>query len=161
MSHQPFDTASQIVLRKAQELAKSGDGVVSTENVLAALLTDAPAVRQLLHGLDVTELTAAVSQSDTAGNNFHAQAMLANSVKRVLAYSMEEWFRARGTQIPPESRDPEARSVEAFFGASEFISPEFILLGVLREVDCDAAKLLNSRGLTVEKVRKRVAEQSI
>jgi hypothetical protein len=58
----------------------------------------------------------------------------------VFVYAMEEQFRAR-------------REVIDFLRVNEFVEPEFILLGLLREVESDAAQLLTTHGLTLEKGR--------
>jgi hypothetical protein len=73
---------------------------------------------------------------------------LSNSTKRVLAYGMEECFRSRAGQIP-------LASVKGRIFPNEFIGPEFILLGLMREPECDAARLSASQGLNLEQVRGR------
>ena len=65
---------------------------------------------------------------------------LSNSTKRVLAYGMEECFRARAGQIP-------LASLKGRIFPNEFVGPEFILLGLMRESEREAAQLLASQGL--------------
>lgn len=68
-------------------------------------------------------------------------AILANSSKRVIAYSMEECMRAG--QAPQRT---------------EWVAPEYMLFGLLRESGSDAAQLLRSHGLTIEELRKTFAK---
>jgi ATP-dependent Clp protease ATP-binding subunit ClpC len=42
-----------------------------------------------------------------------------------------------------------------------FIRTEYILLGLLREIDVPAAQVLNAHGLTLEKVRNNIREKMI
>jgi ATP-dependent Clp protease ATP-binding subunit ClpA len=137
-----FNKKSQSVLRKAQHFALSSDGVVTPMHVLAALLDVAPDIWLDLPDVDIQAIRTAARLPDAAETSSQeANAVLANSVKRVLAYAMEERFRAR-------------REVVDFFRVSEFLEPEFIMLGLLREVESDAAQLLTSHGLTLEKGRR-------
>jgi hypothetical protein len=52
---------------------------------------------------------------------------------------MEECYRSTGLN---------------FTNSREFVAPEFMLLGILREVGCDAAQLLTLNGLALEEARK-------
>jgi hypothetical protein len=72
-----------------------------------------------------------------------SNAVLANSDKRVFAYSMEEWFRAGMNRAPPESLRHD------FLYSGEYVAPKHLLLGLMREADSDAARLLAAQGLTV------------
>jgi|HubBroStandDraft_4_1064222.scaffolds.fasta_scaffold61871_3 ATP-dependent Clp protease ATP-binding subunit ClpA len=137
-----FNKKSQSVLRKAQHFAVSSDGVVTPMHVLAALLEVAPDIWLDLPDVDIQAIRTAARVPDAAEttSSQEANTVLANSVKRVLAYAMEERFRARGEVVD-------------FFRVSEFLEPEFIVLGLLREVESDAAQLLTTHGLTLEKGR--------
>jgi len=137
-----FNKKSQSVLRKAQHFAVSSDGVVTPMHVLAALLDVAPDIWLNSPDVDIQAIRAAARLPDAAETRSFQETntVLANSVKRVLAYAMEERFRAR-------------RELVDFLRASEFLEPEFIVLGLLREVESDAAQLLTTHGLTLEKGR--------
>ena len=140
---QPFDKKSQSVLRKAQQLAVSSDGVVAPMQVLSALLDVAPDIWVDLPDVDIQAIRTAARPPNAAETTFSDQrnTALANSVKRVLAYAMEERFRARPDEWKDLLRD------------DEYVEPAFILLGLLREVESDAAQLLTTHGLTLEKGR--------
>jgi hypothetical protein len=139
---QPLNKKSQLVLRKAQQLALSADGVVTPMHVLSALLDADSEIRLEFPEVDIQAIrTAAHPPAALEITSFDPRnAVLANSVKRVLAYAMEEQFRAR-------------REVVDFLRVNEFVEPEFILLGLLREVESGAAQLLTTHGLTLEKGR--------
>jgi ATP-dependent Clp protease ATP-binding subunit ClpA len=141
---QPFNKKSQSVLRKAQQLAEASEGVVEPMHVLAALLDAAPNIWLDLPDVDIQAIRTAARLPSAAETTSSEQTntVLANSVKRVLAYAMEERFRAR--------RDERAD----FLRLKEFVEPAFILLGLLREVESDAAQLLTAHGLTLEKGRR-------
>ena len=150
---QPFNRDSQIVLKQAKQLAQTSDGVVVPMHVLHALITKAPAVWNEVAHLDMHSLRGALPALDVSPEepSTAASAALSNSVKRVLAYAMEECYRARAGQIPPES-------VKGHIFPNEFIGPEFILLGLMRESECDAAQLLTSQGLSLEEIRGRFSK---
>jgi len=150
---QPFNTDAQVVLKQARRLAESSDGlVILPMHLLAALVTDAPAVWNQLTHVDVHSLVDAVPGFEVQPlETTAASAALSNSGKRVLAYAMEEWFRARAAHLPPESVAP-------LIQRSEYVGPEFMLLGLMRESDSDAAQLLASHGLELEDVRRRFSD---
>lgn len=111
-------------------------------HVLSALLDDGSEIWLDFPEVDIKAIRYAARPSDVVETTSSdaPTAVLANSVKRILAYAMEEQFRAR-------------REVVDFLQVNEFVEPEFILLGLLREVESDAAKLLTTNGLTLEKGR--------
>jgi ATP-dependent Clp protease ATP-binding subunit ClpA len=148
---QPFDSDSQVVLKQARRLAESAhEPVILPMHVLHALITDAPTVWSRLTDVDMHSLAGAVPafQVRPVETSMAASAALANSVKRVLAYAMLEWFRARAGQIPPES-------LQEHLFRSELVGPEFLLLGLMRESESDAAEVLTSQGFKLEDMRER------
>lgn len=151
---QPLNADAQKVIRMAQELAGQEDGVVSPVHVLRALLVAAPQVWVALPQVDVQEIRAELPPFNTPQtvSTGRPNSLMANSVKRVVAYSMEEWFRARMNKVPPESLRHD------FLKSGEYVAPEHLLLGLLRETDSDAARLLAGQGLTVEGARKYLFE---
>src|SRR5512133_542305 len=102
---QPFNSDAQVVLKQARRIAESSDGVILPIHLLHALFTEAPAVWSHLPQIDMRSLFSAVPKVEIlpVQPSTVESAPLSNSVKRVLAYAMEEWFRARGDQILPES----------------------------------------------------------
>jgi hypothetical protein len=97
-------------LRKAHKLAESSDRVVAPMHVLAALLEVSPDIWLDLPEVDIQAIRTAalLPNTEETKSSERTNAVLANSVKRVLAYAMEERFRARrfhdgmsgGTQRP-------------------------------------------------------------
>ena len=151
---QPWNADAQKVIRTAQCLAEQTDGVVSPIDVLSALLVAAPQVWQALPQLNVQEIRAALPPFNTpeAVSTDKSNSVLANSVKRILAYAMEEWFRARSNRVPPESVKHD------FLHSGEYVAPEHLLIGLLRETDCEAARILGAKGLTVEQAREYLSD---
>lgn len=151
---QPFNPDAQKVIRIAQLLAEQADGVVNPVHVLSALVAAAPQVWDALPQLNVQEIRAGLPPFNTpqAVSTDKSNAVLANSVKRILAYSMEEWFRARSNHVSPESLRHD------FLQSGEYVAPEYLLIALLREADSEAARLLAAHGLTIQEARNYLSD---
>jgi ATP-dependent Clp protease ATP-binding subunit ClpA len=151
---QPFNADAQKVIRIAQHLAEQGDGVVSPFHVLSALLAAAPQVWEALPQVNAQEVRAGLPPFKTpqSVSTEKSNAVLANSVKRIFAYSREEWFRAGANRVPFEQQRHD------FLYSGEYVTPEHLLLGLMREADPDAARLLATQGLTVEEARNHLSD---
>jgi hypothetical protein len=114
-------------------------------HVLSALLDIVPDIWLDFPEVDIQSIRTAAHPSDEVETAFSdpVNTVLANSVKRVLAYAMEERLRAQ------RDNRPELLRLDAFV-----VEPRFIVLGLLREVESDAAQLLTTYGLTLEKGRR-------
>ncbi len=143
---QPLDKASQMVWRHAQAVALSTDGIVNPMHVLHALVNAAPNIWQRLPQVDVDAIRSALplfepSLKEPTATNI----ALANSVKRVLAFSMEECVRSGNAPFS---------SPEEYIRAEEWVAPEHMLLGLLREGDPEAAQLLQAHGVRLDDARR-------
>jgi hypothetical protein len=148
---QPFDKASQTVLRQAQAAAEA-TGTVESVHVLYALLVAAPQVWEKLPHVNAGAIKAALPQFNVPpASSAATKVVLANNVKRVLAFSMEECLRG--------GKAPFSSAVE-FVSAQEWVAPEYILLGLLRESDCEAAQFLQSHGIRLEDARRTFSRQA-
>lgn len=138
---EPFDKALQAVLQRARTVADAG-GVIEPIHLLYSLLVEAPQVWEKLSNVDPAAIKAALPQFNAPPLGARSMdAILANSSKRVIAYSMEECMRAG--QAPQRT---------------EWVAPEYMLFRLLRESGSDAAHLLRSHGLTIEELRKTFAK---
>ena len=142
---QPLNKASQAVWQRARAVAGAG-GVIEPIHLLYSLLVEAAQVWAKLPNLDPAGIKAALPQFNAPPlGATSTYPILANSIKRVLAYSMEECVRAGHAPF---------RTAEEFIQATEWVAPEYMLLGLLRESGSDAAEMLRSCGLTIEELRK-------
>ena len=107
---QPLDKASQAVLQRARTVADAA-GVIEPIHLLYSLLVEAPQVWEKVSNVDPAAIKAALPQFNASMLGTKSMdAILANSSKRVIAYSMEECMRAG--QAPQ---------------ATEWVAPEYIL----------------------------------
>ena len=138
---QRFSDDARRVIFSAQEAAQRfQSGYVSTEHLLVGLCRDEHTVAVLvLHDFGHTpeEIVSLVEKHIAKEDRPPAEAMtLTPRAKRCidLAYS-------------------EARELN-----DSFIGPEHMLLGLIREGDANAGKMLEKIGLTLEEARKKVIE---
>jgi len=122
----------------AQEEAKQlGGNLVSTEHLLLGLIREHNVARVVLErlGVDRDDLRARVKEHLTAGDgNVDGKAQLTPGGKRVLDFSYDEAQRTN----------------------SNYIGSEHILLGLIREGEGAAGKVLHSLGLDLATTRAEV-----
>ena len=136
---QRFTERARKVVFYAQEEAQTfGDGYVSTEHLLLGLVreTDSTAVRALeLMGISCSRIRAEVEKRLPRGDDGHSQDMsLSPRAKRVIDLAYDE-----------------ARSLN-----NNYIGTEHLLLGLVREDDGLARRVLNKLGVKLDVARRTV-----
>jgi len=132
------ERARKVIILAREEAEKSQHEYLGTEHLLLGVLKDsggvAIAVLQRL-GIDLKQIRLEVERSLPASSNtlIIGDIPFTNRAKKVLEYSVEE-----------------ARSM-----GHSYIGTEHLLLGLVREKDGVAAKVLNSLGITYADVREQ------
>ncbi|HLO97156.1 MAG TPA: Clp protease N-terminal domain-containing protein [Fimbriimonas sp.] len=134
------ERARKIVFYAQEEAQKFGEGYVSTEHLLLGLTrgSDTTAARVLEdHGISISTVRAEVEKQLPQGDNRPNQDMsLTLRAKRVIDLSYDE-----------------ARNLN-----NNYIGTEHLLLGLIREGDGLAGRVLAKLGVDLEWVRERIAQ---
>ncbi len=134
------EKARRVIFFARYEASQFGSPYIETEHLLLGLLREDKALTNRFlrsHALveairkEIEERTTLRERTSTS-----VDLPLSNESKRVLAYAAEEAERL----------------------GHKHIGTEHLLLGLLREKDAFAAHLLNSRGLSLDRVREIVSE---
>jgi len=126
------EKARRVILFARYEAAQFGRELIETEHLVLGLLREDKALaRRFLQGNTIETLRPEIEQQTTLRGKVSTSIdlPLSDESKRVLAYSAEEAERLNHNHI----------------------GTEHLLLGVLREEKCFGARLLNARGVTLEK----------
>ncbi len=137
------EKARSVIFFARYEASEWGSPYIEPEHVLFGLLREArPLIRTLLSpGQSIEELKHSLEGSLERKEKISTAVdmPLSHPAKRILAYADEEAERL----------------------ASKHIGPEHILLGILRESESKAAKILSKSGLSVEGLREKIAAGSV
>jgi ATP-dependent Clp protease ATP-binding subunit ClpC len=135
------EKARRVIFFARYEASQFGGELIETEHLLLGLLREDKALaRRFLQGNTIETLRPEIEQQTTLRGKVSTSIdlPLSDESKRVLAYSAEEAERLNHRHI----------------------GTEHLLLGVLREEKCFGARLLNARGVTLEKVRQELAQKA-
>lgn len=121
------------------EASEWGSPYIEPEHLVLGLLRESHPLLEalLLLGADTDDLKRSVEATLSRGDKIPTSVdlPLSHPSQQILAYSVEEAERAAAKQI----------------------GPEYILLGILRESESTAATVLTSYGLSVERLRRKIA----
>lgn len=134
--------ARRVIFFARYEASEWGSVYIEPEHLLLGLLREARPLLNtlLLPGVDPEDIRRSIEGSLSRGEKIPTSVDLpiSHAVKRILAYAADEGERAE----------------------SKHIGPAHILLGILREGESSAAKVLMTRSLSVEGLRQSVARGS-
>jgi ATP-dependent Clp protease ATP-binding subunit ClpA len=129
------ENARRVIFFARYEASAFGSPLIDTEHLLLGLFREDKSIGRDYLGGRVTSagVREAVERAFPAkvSTPTTVDLPLSNECKRILAYSAEESWRLNDDQI----------------------RPEHLLLGILREEDCYAARLLREYGLTLAEAR--------
>ena len=135
------EKARRVIFFARYEASQFGSPYIETEHLLLGLLREDKALanRFLLSWLSVESIRKKIEGHTTIRERVATSVdlPLSNECKRVLVYAAEEAERL----------------------SHKHIGTEHLLLGLLRESDCFAAKLLNEKGVLLDMARSQVATQ--
>ncbi len=122
---------------RAYAASQSGSATIETEHLLVGLVREAgPFFARLAPSVSLEELRQRIPRKIAVDNpTVRVHIPLTKECKRILSYSAEE------------SKDLDHRHIGA----------EHLLLGILRENTCLAARMLTEMGLQIEHLRQRLA----
>jgi len=133
------EKARRVIFFARYEASQAGSPYIESEHLLIGLLRESghELRRYLGSRVSAEELHAEIAASTLRREptSTSVDLPLTNECKRILAYSAEEAERL----------------------GHKHIGTEHLLLGMLREKDCLAARLLNERGLQLEATRIQIA----
>jgi len=135
------EKARRVIFFARYEAAQFGSPLIETEHLLLGLVREEKALaRRFLRGDAIETLRPEVEKYTTVRDKVSTSVdlPLSNESKCVLAYSAEE--------------------AEAL--GHKHVGTEHLLLGLLREEKCFAARLLNERGVELEKVREELKQKA-
>jgi ATP-dependent Clp protease ATP-binding subunit ClpC len=134
------EKARRVIFFARYEAALVGSPTIETEHLLLGLLREEKALsHQLIRSTEAIERIRKEIDAATEAREKTATSVdlpLSNECKRVLAHAMEEADRL----------------------GHKHIGTAHMLLGLLREEECFAAKLLRDRRVTAEKVREQMQQ---
>lgn len=132
------DNAKRAVHRASHYAGKFGEGYISTEHILLALLDEAR-VETLVtaHGLTIQEVRAAIEAQ--------------------LPWPSEDESKER-TLTPRAKRTLDLAYDESRYGNQPDVGPEHLFLGLIREGDGVAGRVLQKMGFELELVRTMVLQ---
>ncbi|WP_263352265.1 Clp protease N-terminal domain-containing protein [Acidicapsa acidisoli] len=132
------EKARRVIFFARYEASEFGSPYIETEHLLLGLLRENKGVFTLILGLNLSEeeIRAAISELTTKRQKIATSIdlPLSDEALRILAYSAEEAERLR----------------------NKHIGPEHLLLGILREEKCLAARILRDRGIQLKKARSLI-----
>lgn len=131
------EKARRVVFFARYEAAQFGSPLIETEHLLLGLLREDTALtNRFLRHVSVESIRKEIEQHTTVRPSVSTSVdlPLSNESKRLLAYGAEEAERLGHTHI----------------------GTEHLLMGLLREEKCYAAKLLTDRGVQLETMRKEL-----
>jgi ATP-dependent Clp protease ATP-binding subunit ClpC len=132
------EKARRVIFFARYEASEVGSPYIESDHLLIGLLRESgPALRKHMGGaVTMEELRAEITASTLRREptSTSVDLTLSNECKRILAYAAEEAQRL----------------------AHEHIGTEHLMLGILREKDCFAARLLHGRGMNLETARRAV-----
>jgi ATP-dependent Clp protease ATP-binding subunit ClpA len=133
------EKARRVIFFARYEASEFGASEIETEHLLLGLLRENRGALTLILdlSLDEDEIRAAVADVTTKRQRTSTSIdmPLSSECKRILAFSAEEAERLQ----------------------NKHITPEHLLLGMLREEKCLAAHILRDRGVKLQKARKLIA----
>lgn len=133
------EKARRIIILAQEEATRLGHGYVGTEHILLGLIKGKPNVGEAtLRGMGIL--------LDVLRNNIETMV-----IRGDVAPSREKVFTPRTKTVLELSFD------EARYWGHDYIGTEHILLGLLREGEGVAARILIQLGVNLEKARKQVA----
>jgi ATP-dependent Clp protease ATP-binding subunit ClpC len=134
------DEARKVMALANEQAQQFGHGYIETEHILSGLIkesssTGATILKDL--GVNIEKLLAEVEQLPKSGTDKTKVEKLQQNpgARNVIEYAIKE-----------------ARALE-----HNYIGSEHILLGLLRETEGNAAKVLTNMGLNIEDVRNKIA----
>ena len=137
------ETARRVIFFARYEAGEWGSEYIKPEHLLMGLLQEARPLLTalLLPGPGMDDLRHSLEGSLKRGEKVAISVDLpvSHSTKRTLAYGAEEAERL----------------------GNKNIGPEHILLGILREDESSAAKLLTRQGLSIDELRRKIALGSV
>ena len=133
------DRAQRVILLAQEEARRLNFGYVSTEHLLLGLLREeggvaARALKNL--GIDLEQVRAEIEKSLGRGTS---------------PPTGEPQYTPRGKKVIMELALEEARNL-----GHSYVGTEHLLLGLIREGECTAARLLENMGADLERVRREV-----
>src|SRR5207248_8987797 len=136
------EKARRVIFFARYEASQFGSPCIETEHLLLGLLREDKALanRFLRSSASVESIRKQIEAHTTLREKVSTSVdlPLSHECKRVLAYAAEEAERLN----------------------HKHIGTEHLLLGLLREEKCFAARLLNARGVTLEKVREELGQKA-
>jgi ATP-dependent Clp protease ATP-binding subunit ClpA len=136
------EKARRVIFFARYESSQYGTPQIESEHLLLGLIREDRLIlkRCAEHLFNEEEIRAAIDKMTPAGKRTSTSVDLpvSNECKRILAFAAEESVRA----------------------GADFVDTEHLLLGILREENCCAARLLCDRGFQLESVRATVASLS-
>lgn len=128
------ENARRTIFFGRSEAIERGSAFIESDHILLALLRDAWLNGNLLNDISVAELRDEFPVLKGEESSAAPDVPLSNESKRVLSYAAEE----ADVLLDPH------------------IGNEHLLLGLLREKSCSAARMLTQRGLGLESLRSRI-----
>jgi len=137
------ERARRVIFFARYEASRYGSPTIETEYLLLGLIReDKNLANRFLRGSSSSESIRNEIQQRIARREKISTTVdlpLSNECKRILAFSAEEAERLNHKQI----------------------ETEHLLLGILREETCGAAKLLRERGIELDSVRKEISRSAL
>jgi len=134
------EKARRVVFYARYEASQYGSPYIETEHLLLGLLRENPEIVRLMPSATDESIRNQINAHTTVRQHVSTSVdlPLSNEGKRVLAYSAEEAERLEHRHI----------------------GTEHLLLGLMREHDCFAAKILRERGLDLDQLRRQFSGTS-
>ncbi len=136
------EKARRIIFFARYECSQFGTSEIQTEHLLLGLLRENAATmsRHAGQDLDLTQIRVNIEKFAWAGKKISTSVdlPLSSECKRILACAAEE----------------------AEHLGHKHIGTEHLLLGILREENCNAAQLLRQQGFELDRVRKSIASDA-
>lgn len=137
------EKARRVIFFARYEASEWGSVYIEPEHLFLGFLREQRPLLDalLLPGLSAGDLKRSIEATLSRGEKIPTSVdlPLSHPSQQILAYSVEEAERA----------------------ASKQIGPEHLLLGILRESESTAAAVLTSYGLSVERLRRKIAAGSV
>ena len=133
------EKARRTIFFARYEASQYGASEIESEHLLLGILREGKAALNAILGLtQIEDIRVQIESRSTIGPKIMASIdlPLTNECKRILAYGAEESMRM----------------------SQKHIGIEHLLIGILREDKCLAAKILHKQGLKLDKARKLIAE---
>jgi hypothetical protein len=134
------ERARRVIFFARYEASHYGSPYIETEHLLLGLLREDPSIAHLVRNADIESVRKQIDDaaSTRPATSTSVDLPLSNESKLVLQYAAEEADRLNHRHI----------------------GTEHLLLGVLREQGCFAAKILRERGADLAQLRGRIEKQT-